>query len=185
MIWWTSHPQYAGLWIYSSGAAPEGVGGVKYLCFGTRECILAGLREQLLRWKILWPHISPLPWASALKKGQRRTLVTAEVLKTASNPKAELPWINHCLWGSYRATQQTTGQQLCRSGLSNCMYPSQISGNPTGIRSGYMSEENRAPLLPAASILCRGASSSKTKTWWGLWARGSTSVGHLSAHYNL
>lgn len=82
-------------------------GRVKHLCLRTQGCVLAGLREQLVRWKVAWPFISPLLRASALKKGQGSTLVAAEVLKNSFQPKnLNWPWINRSLSGNAAVTER-------------------------------------------------------------------------------
>lgn len=84
-------------------------GGIKHLCLRTRGCVSACLREQLVRWKVVWPRISPFLWASALKKGQGSTLVAAEVLEIASSSKS---WTGPELIMASRAMQQLQSDSM-------------------------------------------------------------------------
>lgn len=74
-----------------------------------------------------------------------RNLVTAEVLKIASSPRS---WIDPELIVASQPVQhwlQTTGQQPCPSGMSDCVYPDHR--NPTGTRRHSFSEKNMAPFI--------------------------------------
>lgn len=89
-------------------------------------------------------------------------------LKNSFQPQ-KLNWtqINHSLSGKVEVTEQLCvdhGSATLHKWHVRLQYPANISRKPTGTRRHVISEENRARLVPASSILCGGTKFSETGT---------------------
>lgn len=122
-------------------------GAVKHVCPRTQGHISAGLGEQLVSWKLMWPCISPLLWASAWKAGKQTC--SSWGLKNSFQPQ-KLNWtrINHSLSGKVAVTEQLCadhGSATLHKWRVRLPYPAHINRNPTGTRRRVISEENGSP----------------------------------------